>query len=215
MISEPVNQPDVQAVWRNYEIMRPASRENSHLLTLGKSAKNSIFGFSADRTWGDFAVYNLYNSEDNKSADITLDLGDAGLPSGTRCAVYDFWENKVVGYATDSFTGRNIPPNGSLLLRFTPLAGNYPQLVGSNLHLSIGATEIEEVYTTSKSIKLLLTDAGAQTGDLIFHSTKNLEAGLTENCSIKSVTNLGDNLWKVSIKGRIWNSNQSLVLKIK
>jgi hypothetical protein len=129
--------------------------------------------------------------------------------------VYDFWENRLLGYATDSFTGRNIPPNGSLLLRFTPLAGNYPQLVGSNLHLSIGATEIEEVYTTSKSIKLLLTDAGAQTGDLIFHSTKNLEAGLTKNCSIKSVTNLGDNLWKVSIKGRIWNSNQSLVLKIK
>jgi hypothetical protein len=164
---------------------------------------------------GILQVYNLYNSEDNKSADITLDFADAGLPSGTRCAVYDFWENRLLGYATDSFTGRNIPPNGSLLLRFTPLAGNYPQLVGSNLHLSIGATEIEEVYTTSKSIKLLLTDAGAQTGDLIFHSTKNLEAGLTENCSINSVTNLGDNLWKVSIKGRIWNSNQSLVLKIK
>ncbi len=215
MISEPVNQPDAKAVWRNYEIMRPSSRENSRLLTLGKSAKNSIFGFSADRTWGDFAVYNLYNSEDNKSADITLDFADAGLPSGTRCAVYDFWENRLLGYATDSFTGKNIPPNGSLLLRFTPLAGNYPQVVGSNLHLSIGATEIEEVYTTSKSIKLLLSDAGAQTGDLIFHSTKNLEAGLTENCSIKSVTNLGDNLWKISVSGRIWNSPQSITLHIK
>ena len=99
----------------------PASRENSRLLTLGKSDKNSIFGFSADRTWGDFAVYNLYNSDKNKSADITLDFGDAGLPAGTRCAVYDFWENKVVGYATDSFIGKNIPKNGSLLLRFTPL----------------------------------------------------------------------------------------------
>jgi hypothetical protein len=141
MISEPVNKPDVQAVWRNYEIMRPASRENSRLLTLGQSDKNSIFGFSADRTWGDYAVYNLYNSDKNKSVDLTLDFADAGLPAGTRCAVYNFWENKVVGYATDSFTGKNIPNNGSLLLRFTPLTGDFPQLVGSNLHLSIGATD--------------------------------------------------------------------------
>jgi hypothetical protein len=101
------------------------------------------------------------------------------------------------------------------LLRFTPLTGNYPQVVGSNLHLSIGATEIQEVFTTSKLITLLLSDAGAQTGDLIFHSTKNLEAGLTENCSIKSVTNLGDNLWEISVSGRIWNSPQSITLHIK
>jgi hypothetical protein len=215
MISEPVNKPDVQAVWRNYEIMRPSSRENSRLLTLGKSDRNSIFGFSAGRTWGDFAVYNLYNSDKNKSADITLDFGDAGLPSGTRCAVYDFWENKVVGYATDSFIGKNIPKNGSLLLRFTPLTGDSPQLVGSNLHLSIGATEIEKVYTTSKSIKIILSSAGAQAGDLFFHSTKAIEAGSTENCLISSVQELGDNLWKVSVKERIWDSSQLIVLSNK
>ena len=214
MISEPVNKPDAQAVWRNYEIMRPASRENSRLITLGRSDKNSIFGFSADRTWGDFAVYNLYNSDKNKSVNITLDFPDAGLPAGIRCAVYNFWENKVVGYATDSFIGKNIPKNGSLLLRFTPLTGDSPQLVGSNLHLSIGATEIEEVYTTSTSIKIMLSSAGAQTGDLIFYSTKPLEAGSTENCLISSVQELGDNLWQVSVKERIWDSPQSFVLNI-
>jgi hypothetical protein len=214
MISEPVNKPDIQAVWRNYEIMRPSSRENSRLLTLGNSDRNSIFGFSAGRTWGDFSVYNLYNSDKNKSADITLDFGDAGLPSGTRCAVYDFWKNKVVGYATDSFIGKNIPKNGSLLLRFTPLIGEFPLLVGSNLHLSMGATEIEEVYTTSKSIKIMLSSAGAQSGDLFFHSSKAIEAGSTENCLISSVQGLGDNLWQVSVKERIWDSPQSFVLNI-
>lgn len=215
MISEPVNKPDVQAVWRNYEIMRPSSRENSRLLTLGKSDKNSILGFSTDRTWGDFAVYNLYNSDQEKSTDITLNFEEAGLPKGTRCAVYDFWENQVVGYASNSFTGKNIPKNGSLLLRFTPLIGEFPQLVGSNLHLSIGATEIEEIYTTSKSIKIMLSGAGAQTGDLFFHSTKAIEAGLTENCLISSVQGLGDNLWKVSVKKRIWSTQQIINLNIK
>jgi hypothetical protein len=121
----------------------------------------------------------------------------------------------VVGYATDSFIGKNIPKNGSLLLRFTPLIGDSPQLVGSNLHLSIGATEIEEVYTTSKSIKIMLSSAGAQTGDLFFHSTKAIEAGSTENCLISSVQELGDNLWKVSVKERIWDSSQLIVLSNK
>ena len=214
MISEPVNKPDVQAVWRNYEIMRPSSRENSRLLTLGKSDKNSIFGFSADRVWGNFAVYNLYNSDKNKSADITLDFGDAGLPSGTRCAVYDFWENKVVGYATNSFIGKNIPKNGSLLLRFTPLIGDSPKLVGSNLHLSIGATEIEEIHTTSKSLKIMLSSAGAQVGDLIFHSTKTLKAGTSDNCSISSVQRLGENIWKVSLNGRVWDQPQVVNLLV-
>ena len=47
MISEPIDKPDVQAVWRNYEIMRPASREPARLLGLGHSPDNEVFGFAA------------------------------------------------------------------------------------------------------------------------------------------------------------------------
>ena len=180
--------------------MRPSSRENSRLLRLGKSDKNSI---SASRTWGDFAVYNLYNYENNRSSDIRLDFSDAGLPSDTACVVYDFWQNKVIGKATNSFTAKNIP-----------CIGDSPQLVGSNLHLSIGATEIDEIFITSNSIKLIFSNGGAQTGDLLFHSRNALSAGKSENCSISSVQGMGDNLWKVSIKGRIWNSSQSIRLNI-
>jgi hypothetical protein len=78
----------------------------------------------------------------------------------------------------------------------------------------MGATEIEEVYTTSKSIKIMLSSAGAQSGDLFFHSSKAIEAGSTENCLISSVQGLGDNLWQVSVKERIWDSPQSFVLNI-
>ena len=125
-----------------------------------------------------------------------------------------FLENKLLGYATDFYEGKNIPKNGSLLLRFTPLDGDYPKLIGSNLHLSIGATEIKEIYTTDKSMKIIFSNAGAQTGDLFFYCTKALSAGSSENCSISHVGGIGDNLWKVSIKGRIWNANQSMVLNI-
>lgn len=102
MISEPINKPDVQAVWRNYEIMRPGNREPARLLTLGQSPDNTAFGFAAKRPYGDFAVYNLYNSTEGMKP-LTLDLKAAGLPQGVKCAVFEFWSNRVIGYATGSY----------------------------------------------------------------------------------------------------------------
>lgn len=214
MVSEPINKDDVKAKWRNYEIMRPSSRELSQLLTLGESPENTIFGFNAERTYGDFAVYNLYNVDKKKSHSITLDFEKAGLPKDTKCAVYDFWENKVIGYATNSYTAKKLPKNASALLRFTPIKGEETKLLGSNLHLSCGATEIDNIFVSAKSIKIELSDAGAQEGDLIFHSIKEVKAGKSENCKIKKVTKLGDNLWKVTLSNRIWNTKQEVSLEL-
>lgn len=225
MISEPINMPDAKELLRNYEIMRPGSREPAKLLTLGKSAKNTVFGFAAQRTYGDFAVYNLYNSTETvkhadkpKSAEkakpITLDFKEAGLPLGTKCAVFDFWSNKVLGYAVDSYTTAPIEPNASALLRFTPLASARPCLVGSDLHLSIGATEIDNLRVSSTKIKIDLSNAGAQEGSLTFYSKKPLEAAGSENCKVTSVEKIGDDLWKVNTTGRQWGKTQTIELNI-
>jgi alpha-galactosidase len=213
MVSEPINAPDCKEFWRNYEIMRPGSREPARLLTLGQSGDNSIFGFSAQRPYGDFAVYNLYNSIEGERA-LKLDFNDAGLPSGVKCAVFDFWKNKVVGYATDSYTTVALPQYSSALLRFTPLTDDRPMLVGSDLHLSIGATDIDNLRVLPSSLVVELSDAGAQEGSLTFHSKKALAVAGSENCKVVAVENLGDNLWKVKITGRKWGQAQKLSLKI-
>ena len=215
MISEPLNLPVVQAVWRNYEIMRPSSREPAQLLTLGNSPDNTTLGFAAKRPFGDFAVYNLYNVTEGTKP-LTLDFKAAGLPQGVPCAVFDFWENKVIGTATDSYTTAPLEHLSSALLRFTPITSDRPTLVGSNLHLSIGATEIDDLRVAKSSITIELNDeAGAQDGSLIFHSTKALAVGASENCEVTSVENLGDKLWKVNITGRQWGKTQFIALKVK
>ena len=61
----------------------------------------------------------------------------------------------------------------------------------------------------------MLTDAGAQAGDLIFYSAKELIAGTSQNCKITGIEKVGENLWKVSLTGRKWNSAQSFTLKTK
>jgi hypothetical protein len=215
MISEPVQNDDARAMWRNYEIMRPSSREPAKLLTLGNSPHNTTLGFAAQRPFGDFAVYNLYNVTEGTKP-LTLDFTAAGLPQGVKCAVFDFWENKVIGTATDSYTTAPLEHLSSALLRFTPITSDRPTLVGSNLHLSIGATEIDNLRVAKSSITIELNnEAGAQDGSLTFHSTQALAVGDSENCEVSSLENLGDKLWKVNITGREWGKAQSITLKLK
>ena len=214
MISEPINKDDVKAVWRNYEIMRPGSREPAQLLTLGNSPHNTSFGFAAERPFGDFAVYNLYN-ETEATQSLSLDFEAAGLPKGVKCAVFDFWENKVVGYATDTYTTTPLEQYSSALLRFTPITSERPTLVGSDLHLSIGATEIDDLLVSKSSIVVELSDAGAQNGSLTFYSQQDLVAAGAENCKVTSVKNLGGNLWQVNVADRLWGTAQSIQLKIQ
>jgi hypothetical protein len=214
MISEPIDQPDVKQVWRNFEIMRPASAEPARLLTLGQSPHNSTFGFHARRPYGDFAAYTLYNSQAG-ARPLTLDFKAAGLPPGVRCAVYDFWADRVIGYAADSYTTAALATHSSALLRFTPLDANRPTLVGSNLHLSMGATEVRHLRVSATRVEIELTDAGAGSGSLLFYSRKSLAPAGAENCRITAVTPLGENLWRVSLAARQWSKTQSLALSLK
>lgn len=230
MNSEPLNTPDAREAWRFSEIMRPASAEPATLLTLGTSPHNTTFGFTTKRPYGDFGVWNLYNVSEGPKADkdkkpkdskpipaksLTLDFAKAGLPADTECAVFDFWENKVVSRATGSYTTAPLENLASALVRITPLTGDGPLLVGSNLHLSMGATEIADIKVSGDALEVVLTDAGAQDGSLTFHSKRTLAAGTAENCEIAGVESLGDNLWRVNLKGRLWGKPQSVRLALK
>lgn len=212
MISEPIDKDDAKAVWRNYEIMRPGSAEPAKLYTLGQSPNNEIFGFEAERSYGDFSVFNVYNVQE-ESREINLNFQDFdGIPNDQECKVYDFWENKVISTTKGSYNTVNLPQYSSALIRITPIESGKPALVGSNLHLSIGATEIADFSASDAGIDIKLTDAGAQNGDLTVYSEKALKAGESENCFIAGVESLGENLYKVSLKDRLWNTEQKVSL---
>jgi hypothetical protein len=216
MISEPINKPDVQTVWRNYEIMRPASREPARLLTLGQSPGNEAFGFGVNRPFGRFAVCNLYNGTKSPMP-VTLQFKAAGLPEDVKCAVFDFWTNELVGYATNEFTTAALSPLTSQLLRFTPVGTDEdkrPVLIGSTLHLSMGATEIDNLRATPSGLRIDLNDAGARQGSLIFYSERALKLVDSKNCEVASVDNLGGNLWRVNVSGRKWGAVQWIELKL-
>jgi len=208
--------PDVKEVWRNYEIMRPPGPEKSRLLGLGKAAENQAFGFVASRPYGDFAVFNLYNPG-SEAKSIELDLAAAGLPAGVKCAVFDFWSNEFLGYATGRFSTGSLEPFSSRLLRFTPVptsTADMPVLVGSDLHLTMGAAEVVDIRTAASELTVELKAGGAQKGSLTFLSQRPISAKSAENCALDSVEGLGENLWRIHLSGRKWDTAQSVVLGI-
>ena len=46
---------------------------------------------------------------------------------------YQIMDGNWIGYAKDNYTAKELNKNTSALLRFTPITGNAPILVGSNL----------------------------------------------------------------------------------
>lgn len=211
MVSEPLSAPDCRALWRQYEIMRPSSALPARLLNIGRSRHQSVFGFTVHESCGFFGVYNLYNDGKNEAA-VAINFEDADLPGNALCAVFDFWESRVVGYATNRYETGPLPPYASRLLRFTPVDFEGPILVGSDLHLSVGATEVRAVVTEGNRTVTTLTGSGAREGVLYYFSRRSLAASGAKNCAFEGVEQTGDQLWKVSISSRKLDKEQSFTL---
>ncbi|MFH1007448.1 MAG: alpha-galactosidase [Candidatus Latescibacterota bacterium] len=202
MISEPMHQPAYMEAARMVEIMNPPSPERGHSFYAGTDREHRKFGFMVCRPWGHFAAILLYNPED-VPGDVVLDT--AGLESlGERFHVWSFWDETYQGVGDADFVARNLPPHGPALLRLTALSDkdDLPVLVGSNLHLSMGAAEIADVAVTSDRLTMALNDAGARSGKLYVFSKHPLILGTVSGCAAASVAPGPEYIWTVSISGR-------------
>ena len=123
-----------------------------------------------------------------------------------------------MGVAAGKYSAVKVSPFSSKLLRLTPVdradTGS-PILIGSNLHLSMGATEIRNLSVTKSTVIIELTNAGATDGSLTFYSLRPLEALGSKGCNVKSVEKTGDNIWQINISGRKWAKEQNITLLIK
>ena len=201
------------AAVRMMEILYPSAPEKGRAFDGQTDAWHRQFGFAAARPWGNFISAILYNPEERKS-----DLPIRGVPLATlgkRFHVWSFWDEKYLGTADESFSAPGVAPLGGALLRLTalPLAEDSPVMVGSNLHISMGAAEIKSIAATADRIEIVLTDAGARSGALFFHSKNPLRAGKATGCVLKAVESLGGDIWKVPI-GERRREPQSLVLQL-
>jgi hypothetical protein len=165
------------------------------------------------RPWGEWAVALLWNPSTDKQA-ITLNFGDAGLDPRREYAVWSFWDDRFLGFATKSWTTPSLAAGGCQHLCLTPieLESAAPVVIGSNLHIYCGAAEIDSVAQPAGKIIIKLTDAGARDGDLWIYSRLKLAAVSTIGCTCNPPKQTDKSVWMVHIADRQIGRGQTIEL---
>jgi len=207
LVSEPIQKEKygTSRSLRTLEIMNPPSPDRGRSFNAAVDPLHRQFGFVAERPWGNFASVLLWNPGE-EPADVSL----TGVPLeslGEKFHVWSFWDGQYLGVGDREFAANAIPKHASVLLRLTPLSMDGPVLIGSTLHISMGAAEIKGIKSTDETITVELSDAGARDGDLLFFSTKPLKLTGSAGCNAK-LSRAGEKLWKVALSGRRrWEPN--------
>ena len=201
--SDPWHWEGFKPYLRNVEVLTPPAREQTKVLDMCINRDWSRLVGHVKRAWGDMSVALLWNSTNNEIP-VTLDFAEAGLDSSRRYAVWSFWDNRYLGVAEKSWTTPALAPGTSQHLRFTDLDStpNKPVLIGSNLHIYCGASEIERITSLQGAMEIELGDAGARAGDLFVYSRLPLVLKEVSGCAVNGITSAGEYVWRISINQR-------------
>jgi alpha-galactosidase len=99
----------------------------------------------------------LFNWEDHPR-DIPFRLADLGYSPGVELHIYDFWDDGYIQPTWPEVCFEALAAHGCKLLRICQ-AGIGPQLVGDNLHISMGM-EIESIRTEGTTLIIDTLDLG-------------------------------------------------------
>ena len=198
---------------RRWQTMVPPTREHSRSFLGATDRYHRQFGFVAERPYGDFATVLLYNVAD-QAADVPLDAAELG-GLGEKFYAWSFWDEAYVGLVGGDFVAKGLRPHAPLLVRLTPQSPDgRPVLVGSNLHISMGATDVADVSVSPNAMTITLTDGGAFEGKLAIHSRRPLALANAAGLEVKSVAQGPENIWTVTVAGRRKGQPQRITLKI-
>lgn len=216
MISDLMYEPGYQADnrLRMAEIMHPVTPELGYNFAGGSDVLCHQFGFSASRLWGDWVSMVTWNPDHRGKKDLRIN--HAPLKRiGQKFHLWSFWDEQYLGVQDVSYEFKDVKNYHSKLLRLTPVREDgVPTLVGSNLHMAMGATEIKRIDTEAEGMLIELhPSAGALEGQLVVTSPQPLEIEQVVGCRAL-VTKSGPGVYTVLVAGRDREARQSLSLKV-
>ncbi len=210
MVSEPLHQEayKTDAALRMLEILSPPAPERGKPFRPGVDPEARHFGFIAERPWETFAAVLVYNPQD-EPADLDLDLPQLEA-IGERYHAWSFWDHTYLGVVDRTFSVRDLAPHASKLLRLSTCAEEHrwPTLIGSDLHIAVGAAEIADIRRSPGTFTVALNDAGARSGSLWFYSQQPLALRAFEGMQAALLHARGDGLWELALAHRFRGAPQ-------
>lgn len=194
-------------------MLHPVAREKGHPFAGGWDYLGQQFGMEVRRPWGDFVDVLIWHGDESNEHPRAMGIADVPTTLiGRRFHAYDFWNDKYIGIIDPNYT-RVCQQFEGQLLRLTPIAAG-PQLVGSNLHLTMGAAEIQSVQAGADSIVVeLVASAGTRNGTLTFVNVQPLKLDAATHCQAKA-SKVGSNVYSLTLAERSPEQNQRVRLKV-
>ncbi len=210
--SEPIHKKAYQSEesLRLLEILLPPNRERGRSLWPGTDPEQKRFGFVAERAGGHFGIVLIHNPE-NRSANISLD--SPGLTClGPLMHAWSFWDETYLGMIRPNHLFKCVPAHHSILLRLTPVSEG-PRLVGSSLHITLGAEDVDWVRVTGKNIEIRLTPAGATNGNIYLYSRRKIRLVDWTGCGKVVLSVTSKHIWKIHVTKRIKTELQKITVE--
>ena len=100
--------------------------------------------------WWTLAVTNW----GEESVSMEVNLKKLGLPDEiANVAIFEFYRQEYIGiHQINDKINLDIPPHGTRLLRIAPWCGKHPIILGTDLHLSGGAYELDDIKISNSKI---------------------------------------------------------------
>lgn len=209
-VSDPMAQR--QEELRQLEILVPPAKEKAHPVNPGTDRENTRVGFLAYRPYGEFGCYMIWNPLDH-AAVMQTELEELSAIGAGDYHVFSFWDGQYMGVQGCDFTLPELPAHGVMLLRFTPVGKEgVPTLIGSDLHISMGAAEVEDVAVWDGGMEIILNTAGALDGSLYIYSARPFQSCTAQGCD-SAVMTRQDSVTRVELRGRSRQNRQKISLR--
>lgn len=194
-------------------MVHPPAKEKGYPFAGGFDVMGEQFGMEVNRPWGNFVDVYLWHGEESDPKPRQMGIGNVPTANlGQRFHAYDFWNDKYLGVVSRDYTKLCNQYEGQLL-RLTPVGKpGEPILVGSDLHLAMGAAEIQSVNSTSHGLEIeLIAQAGARSGHLTFVSDRPMKLDQAMNCEAK-LAQVSEKVWSLTLSHRSSEKNQLIRL---
>ena len=111
----------------------------------------SIWRIHCRQAGEEWEIVGLFNFE-AQAEERTVNLAELDLAADAEVAVFEFWEEKLLGVQHGALT-LTLPPQSSRILSIRRLAG-HPQLIGTDMHLLQGVHEVRRLEWDSATKSL-------------------------------------------------------------
>jgi len=175
----------------------PATIEQGWPVDLSDRDPQMIFDCKISRPFARWDLLAFFNPDPYNSITRQVDLDQIGLDPGRKYLCFDFWNQRFAGEISRQFETTVNP--GSVSLFSLREARGYPQVIGTNRHVKMGAVEIENESFDQHTLTLSVTSTGPENskhsvyvyipkgynwsphGGKIYSFSKNVSMRKTEN----------------------------------